>query len=232
MVFWNRKKRKSSSGNGPSTSKPTGKRKYQLLIVSVFVRIKENRFFSFGILFFVWFHLPTKLLGSNVPIFMVAGRALRHPRSGLFGGNSMTTDGVDEKVVPEVVPEVKETADVAVEAVQETETFEAKEKPAEKGTWERRPKYNGDREDSDYDKRKPRKRGAGDAVLCKPLEVVVRDDRVEQAIRQLKNRMAREGVLRELKNRRHYSKPSELKRIKSRDAARRRRKEARQKKGQ
>jgi small subunit ribosomal protein S21 len=199
----------------------------------VFVRIKETRFFSSGILFFVWFHLPTRLPGSsNVPIFMVAGRALRHPRSGLFGGNSMTTDGVEEEVVPEVVPEVKETADVAVEAVQDTETVAAKEKPAEKGTWERRPKSNGDREDFDYDKRKPRKRGAGDAVVCRPLEVVVRDDRVEQAIRQLKNLMAREGVLRELKNRRHYFKPSELKRIKSRDAARRRRKEARQKKGQ
>ena len=77
-------------------------------------------------------------------------------------------------------------------------------------------------------KEKRRKGGVGDAVLCRPLEVVVRDDRVEQAIRQLKNRMAREGVLRELKNRRHYFKPSELKRIKSREAARRRRKQARQ----
>ena len=77
--------------------------------------------------------------------------------------------------------------------------------------------------------RKRRRRNLGEAVLCRPLEVVVRDDRVEQAIRQLKNRMAREGVLRELKNRRHYFKPSELKRIKSREAARRRRKQARQK---
>ena len=77
--------------------------------------------------------------------------------------------------------------------------------------------------------RRRRRRGIGEAVICRPLEVVVRDDRVEQAIRQLKNRMAREGVLRELKNRRHYFKPSELKRIKSREAARRRRKQARQK---
>ena len=77
--------------------------------------------------------------------------------------------------------------------------------------------------------RKKKRRGIGEAVICRPLEVVVRDDRVEQAIRQLKNRMAREGVLRELKNRRHYFKPSELKRIKSREAARRRRKQARQK---
>lgn len=84
--------------------------------------------------------------------------------------------------------------------------------------------------DSEYEgKRKSRPHRVGEAVLCRPLEVVVRDDRVEQAIRQLKNRMAREGVLRELKNRRHYFKPSELKRIKSREAARRRRKQARQK---
>jgi small subunit ribosomal protein S21 len=84
---------------------------------------------------------------------------------------------------------------------------------------------------TDYEKKKRRKPrgGYGEAVLCRPLEVMVRDDRVEQAIRQLKNRMAREGVLRELKNRRHYFKPSELKRIKSREAARRRRKQARQK---
>ena len=82
---------------------------------------------------------------------------------------------------------------------------------------------------SDSDRKKRRRQHLGEAVICRPLEVVVRDDRVEQAIRQLKNRMAREGVLRELKNRRHYFKPSELKRIKSREAARRRRKQARQK---
>lgn len=82
----------------------------------------------------------------------------------------------------------------------------------------------------DPDRRRNRRpANSTDPVFCRPLEVVVRDDRVEQAIRQLKNRMAREGVLRELKNRRHYFKPSELKRIKSREAARRRRKQARQK---
>ncbi|MCU0664114.1 MAG: 30S ribosomal protein S21 [Myxococcota bacterium] len=83
--------------------------------------------------------------------------------------------------------------------------------------------------DDGADRRKPRRAAFGEAVFCRPLEVVVRDERVEQAIRQLKNRMAREGVLRELKNRRHYFKPSELKRIKSREAARRRRKQVRQK---
>jgi small subunit ribosomal protein S21 len=82
----------------------------------------------------------------------------------------------------------------------------------------------------DGDRRRPRRRADayGEAVFCRPLEVTVKDDRVEQAIRQLKNRLAREGVLRELKNRRHYFKPSELKRIKRREAARRRRKQARQ----
>jgi small subunit ribosomal protein S21 len=86
-----------------------------------------------------------------------------------------------------------------------------------------------DLEGRDGDRRPRRKsEGFGETVQCRPLEVIVKDDRVEQAIRQLKNRLAREGVLRELKNRRHYYKPSELKRIKSREAARRRRKQARQ----
>lgn len=95
--------------------------------------------------------------------------------------------------------------------------------------------FDGDYEDeseldeSEVERHKKRKPGVvGDAVVCRPLEVTVREDRVEQAIRQLKNRMARDGVLRELKNRRHYFKPSELKRIKSREAARRRRKQTRQ----
>ena len=90
---------------------------------------------------------------------------------------------------------------------------------------------DSDRGYSDRNDDRPPKRKSdsfGEAVLCRPLEVVVRDDRVERAIRQLKNRLAREGVLRELKNRRHYFKPSELKRIKRREAERRRRKQARQ----
>jgi small subunit ribosomal protein S21 len=91
---------------------------------------------------------------------------------------------------------------------------------------------NDEREGEGHDdERRPRRKAEsfGETVQCRPLEVLVKDDRVEQAIRQLKNRLAREGVLRELKNRRHYFKPSELKRIKSREAARRRRKQARQK---
>lgn len=90
--------------------------------------------------------------------------------------------------------------------------------------------FGRDDDDRDYreDRRRPKKNTVGEAVLCRPLEVTVRDNRVEQAIRQLKNRLAREGILRELKNRRHYFKPSELKRIKRREAARRRRKQTRQ----
>ena len=90
--------------------------------------------------------------------------------------------------------------------------------------------FEHDDDERDYrdERRKPKRNTVGEAVLCRPLEVTVRDNRVEQAIRQLKNRLAREGILRELKNRRHYFKPSELKRIKRREAARRRRKQTRQ----
>ena len=77
-------------------------------------------------------------------------------------------------------------------------------------------------------KRAPRRDTKGEAVLCRPLEVQVKDNRVEQAIRQLKNRLAREGILMEHKNRRHYFKPSEVKRIKIRQDPRRRRKQIRQ----
>ena len=61
-------------------------------------------------------------------------------------------------------------------------------------------------------------------VECKPIEVVVGDRGVERAVKQLKRKMASEGILRELKRRRHYMKPSIKKRKKSAEAARRRRK--------
>jgi len=41
-----------------------------------------------------------------------------------------------------------------------------------------------------------------------PLHVIVYDNNVDQALRVLKKKMQREGVLRELKRRRHYEKPS------------------------
>ncbi|TAK33062.1 MAG: 30S ribosomal protein S21 [Myxococcaceae bacterium] len=67
----------------------------------------------------------------------------------------------------------------------------------------------------------------GDAVVCKPLEVTVGDKGIERAIKNLKRKMAAEGVLRELKRRRHYMKPSIKKRKKASEAARRRRKRTR-----
>ncbi len=40
------------------------------------------------------------------------------------------------------------------------------------------------------------------------MEVVVRDNNVDQALRVLKKKMQREGIYREMKLRRHYEKPS------------------------
>jgi small subunit ribosomal protein S21 len=59
------------------------------------------------------------------------------------------------------------------------------------------------------------------------LQVLVRDNNVEQALRALKKKMQREGVFREMKQRRAYEKPSE-RRIRERaEAIRRARKLAR-----
>jgi len=41
------------------------------------------------------------------------------------------------------------------------------------------------------------------------LQVFVRDNNVDQALRVLKKKMQREGVFREMKRRRFYEKPSE-----------------------
>lgn len=69
---------------------------------------------------------------------------------------------------------------------------------------------------------------AGEAVQCKPVEVVVGEKGVERAIKHLKRKMAAEGILRELKRRRHYMKPSVKRRKKESEAARRRRKREKQ----
>jgi small subunit ribosomal protein S21 len=66
-----------------------------------------------------------------------------------------------------------------------------------------------------------------EAIQCKPLEVVVGDRGIERAIKHLKRKMASEGILRELKRRRHYMKPSIKRRKKQSEAARRRRKRQR-----
>lgn len=41
------------------------------------------------------------------------------------------------------------------------------------------------------------------------VEVSVRDNNVDQALRALKKKMQREGIFREMKMRRHFEKPSE-----------------------
>ena len=58
-----------------------------------------------------------------------------------------------------------------------------------------------------------------ESVQCKPLQVVVDGKGVERAIKHLKRKLAAEGLLRELKKRRHYMKPSIKKRKKIAEAA-------------
>ncbi len=59
--------------------------------------------------------------------------------------------------------------------------------------------------------------------------VNVRDNNVDQALRSLKKKLQREGVLREMKLRRHFEKPSERKKREKAEAIRRIRKLARKK---
>lgn len=59
------------------------------------------------------------------------------------------------------------------------------------------------------------------------MQVIVRDNNVDQALRVLKKKMQREGVFREMKLRRHYEKPSERKAREQAESVRRARKLAR-----
>ena len=59
------------------------------------------------------------------------------------------------------------------------------------------------------------------------MQVLVRDNNVDQALRVLKKKMQREGILRELKARRAYEKPSEKRAREKAEAIRRARKAAR-----
>ena len=56
------------------------------------------------------------------------------------------------------------------------------------------------------------------------MQVTVRDNNVDQALRALKKKMQREGVFREMKLRRSYEKPSERKVREKAEAVRRARK--------
>lgn len=61
------------------------------------------------------------------------------------------------------------------------------------------------------------------------MQVLVRDNNVEQALRVLKKKLQREGLFREMKRRRHYEKPSEQASREKNEAIRRARKMARKK---
>ena len=61
------------------------------------------------------------------------------------------------------------------------------------------------------------------------MQVLVRDNNVDQALRVLKKKMQREGIFREMKQRRSYEKPSERKIREKAEAIRRARKLARKK---
>jgi len=65
----------------------------------------------------------------------------------------------------------------------------------------------------------PAQKGAGGQV-----QVLVRDNNVDQALKALKKKMQREGIFREMKLRRHYEKPSERRAREAAEAVRRARK--------
>jgi small subunit ribosomal protein S21 len=64
-------------------------------------------------------------------------------------------------------------------------------------------------------------------MIGKHLQVFVRDNNVEQALKVLKRKMQHEGVFREMKRRKAYEKPSERKTREKAEAIRRVRKAAR-----
>jgi len=61
------------------------------------------------------------------------------------------------------------------------------------------------------------------------MQVSVRDNNVDQALRALKKKLQREGVFREIKLRQHYEKPSVKRAREKAEAVRRARKLARKK---
>ncbi len=59
------------------------------------------------------------------------------------------------------------------------------------------------------------------------MQVIVRDNNVDQALRVLKKKMQREGIFRDIKLRDHFEKPSEKRAREKAEAIRRTRKLAR-----
>lgn len=64
---------------------------------------------------------------------------------------------------------------------------------------------------------------------CHHMQVSVRDNNVDQALRALKKKLQREGVFREMKLRQHFEKPSVKRAREKAEAIRRARKLARKK---
>lgn len=62
------------------------------------------------------------------------------------------------------------------------------------------------------------------------MQVLVRENNVDQALRALKKKMQREGIFREMKLRRFHEKPSERKKRQQAEAQRRHRKLLRKRK--
>ncbi|MBV8169057.1 MAG: 30S ribosomal protein S21 [Alphaproteobacteria bacterium] len=56
------------------------------------------------------------------------------------------------------------------------------------------------------------------------MQIIVRDNNVDQALKVLKKKMQREGIFREMKLRRNYEKPSERRAREKAEAVRRHRK--------
>ena len=85
-----------------------------------------------------------------------------------------------------------------------------------------RPRHHGGRPPRPY-----RSRIGGDQSLSSNnmgIEVSVRDNDVEQAIKALKRKIARDGLLKQLKSKKAYEKPSERRKRKERESKRRLRK--------
>lgn len=66
--------------------------------------------------------------------------------------------------------------------------------------------------------------GSMEPLFGKPVEVEVRDS-LEKAMKILKQKMSKEGILQELKRRRFYEKPSVKRKRKTREARKRLRRE-------
>ena len=62
------------------------------------------------------------------------------------------------------------------------------------------------------------------------MQIIVRDNNVDQALRALKKKLQREGIFREMKMRRDFEKPSEKKKREKAEAVRRWRKVERKRK--